>query len=345
MTPATQDAAKPSKPTLQELNAVLAPYKEPSVARSLGQIADTVVPLFACWAAMHWGLTSGNWWLHALLAPIAAGILMRLFIIQHDCGHGSFFKSQWANDLVGGACGTLTLTPYKYWRQTHAIHHSTSGSLDRRGWGDIDTRTVAEYRAMAPGQRRWYRFYRSFPVLFVFGPLFQFFVYHRFTAIVPPDWKEERLSILRHDLALALLALAAHLTIGLKAALLIYVPTAALSAVIGVWHFYVQHQYEETYWRRDAEWDLVDASFEGSSWYDLPRILQWFTGNIGFHHIHHLNSRIPNYRLEPAMRENAALQRVKRLTLRESLKCPRLALWDEEKRRLVGFDDVSLAGA
>lgn len=326
---------------LAALNALLAPYKEPSVLRSLGQLADTVLPLAACWTAMYFALQRGWWPLTAVLTLPAAGLMMRLFCIQHDCGHGSFFKSSLANDLVGGLIGVVTLTPYRYWRQTHAIHHATSGSLDRRGWGDIETRTVAEYEAMTPRQRRWYRIYRSAPVLFVFGPVFHFLVFHRLPWAVPADWKTERLSILRGDLALACLVLLAHRTIGVGAFLALFLPVAALAAMLGVWLFYVQHQFEKTYWRRDDAWDFATASLEGSSFFALPRALQWFTANIGFHHIHHLNSRIPNYRLERCMKENAVFQRATRLTLLDSLRCARLALWDEKAGRLVGFDALS----
>lgn len=334
----SETAALDQAPDLRSLNALLAPYKDPDLRRSLQQVANTTIPFLACAAAMHLTATRGWWLLYPPLAAVGGLLLMRIFCIQHDCGHGSFFKSSWANDLLGGILGVVTLTPYRYWRQTHAVHHATSGSLDRRGWGDIDTRTIAEYQAMSPWRRRWYRVYRSWPVMFLVGPVFHFLVYHRFPSIVPADWKTERLSILKTDLALACLLFAASRTIGVGPYLLVQGTICAFASIVGVWFFYVQHQFEKSYWRKDHDWDFAAASLKGSSFYALPRVLQWFTANIGFHHIHHLNSRIPNYYLERAMKENPVFQRVTRLTLFESLKCAKLALWDEKRQRMVGFD-------
>ena len=323
---------------LSALNAALAPYKEPDVRVSLWQLGSTAA-LYAClWASMYLAYAYGRWWLALLMTPFAAGLTMRLFIIQHDCGHGSFFRQNWANDLVGRLIGVLTLTPYHYWRQTHALHHSTSGNLDHRGWGDINTLTVREYKALPPSARRNYRIYRSFPVMFIIGPIFHF--YHRWPEIVPGHWRKERLSILWTDVALAGILYAAYKTIGLTALFAIQAPIIIMTTWAGVWFFYVQHQYEETYWRADKEWDFARACLKGSSFYDLHPILQWFTGNIGFHHIHHLNSRVPNYNLERAMRENPVFQDVHRLTLLKSLRCARLALWDEDAKRLVTFAEV-----
>ena len=326
--------------SLAALNALTARYKEPSLRRSLRQVADTVIPYAAAWALSCWALKSGHPWWSLLLSLPAGGLTLRLFIIQHDCGHGSFFKSQRAADILGSVLGVLTMTPYAYWRQTHAIHHATSGNLDKRGWGDIDTKTVREYRALSRWGRLGYRVYRSAPVLFFIGPVFHFIVYHRLPGIVPADWRRERLSILRTDLALAGVLLAASRTIGLGAFLQVHLPIVALASCAGVWFFYVQHQYEQTYWRRDGEWDLVTASLVGSSYYQMGPVLDWLTGDIGVHHVHHLNSRIPNYNLRRCMDENPAFQTARRLTLRESLACARLALWDEDRGRLVGFSAV-----
>ncbi len=341
MTPtAAVEAEAPSD--LPALNALLAPYKEPSLARSLWQLTSTLFLFAATWALSCLAWTDGRWWLSLLTAPLGGGLLMRLFIVQHDCSHGSFFKSGWANDLVGRVLGVLTLTPYSYWRQTHAIHHSTSGNLDRRGWGDISTLTTREYAALSSSERRWYRVYRSIPVMFVLGPVFHFLLYHRWPGIIPADWRKERASILWTDAAAAAVLLAAHFTVGSGTFLAVHLPMVACAAWGGVWFFYVQHQYDDAYWRRDKEWDFVRAGLQGSSFYDLPRLLHWFTGNIGFHHIHHLNSRVPNYNLERAMRENPAFQDSPRLTLFSSLHCARLALWDESRKRLVTFAEAGV---
>lgn len=335
-------AAAAASGDLASLNAVLAPYKEPDLRLSLWQLGSTTVLFAAAWLAMLWGWKTGRYWAWLLPAPLASGLLMRMFIFQHDCGHGSFFKQGWANDLVGRVIGVLTLTPYHFWRQTHALHHSTSGNLDRRGWGDINTLTVREYAALDEKGRRGYRLYRSFPVLFILGPVFHFLFYHRWPGIVPQDWRRERLSILGTDLALACVALAGAYSIGLAALLAVQLPIIVMTTWAGVWFFYVQHQYDDTYWRKEKDWDFATACLRGSSYYELPRVLQWFTGNIGFHHIHHLNSRVPNYNLERAMRENRVFQDVRRLTLRESLRCARLALWDEARGRLVTFDEAGV---
>jgi omega-6 fatty acid desaturase (delta-12 desaturase) len=333
-------AAVPSD--LVSLNAVLAPYKEPDLGSSLWQLGSTSALFAAAWLVMLWAQKSGHYWATLLLAPLAAGLTMRMFIFQHDCGHGSFFKQGWANDLVGRVIGVLTLTPYHFWRQTHALHHSTSGNLDRRGWGDINTLTVREYKALGEKERRNYRIYRSFPVLFILGPVFHFLFYHRWPGIVPKDWRRERLSILWTDLALACVALAAAYTIGLGSLLAVQLPIIVMTTWAGVWFFYVQHQYDDTYWRKERDWNFATACLKGSSYYQLHPILQWFTGNIGFHHIHHLNSRVPNYNLEKAMRENPVFQDVYTLTLRSSLRCARLALWDEERGTLVTFEEAGV---
>ena len=323
---------------IAELNALLSKYRSPDLRRSLWQLANTALPFFGLLAAMHLIVRAGHPLLALLLTVPAGAFLVRLFIIQHDCGHGSFFKSAWANDAVGAVLGVLTLTPYRYWRQTHAVHHATSGNLDRRGYGDIDTLTVREYAALSRFGRLKYRVYRSAPVLFFAGPAFHFAVYHRLPTIVPADWKQERLSILLTDLTLACLLLIGAKTVGLGAFLLVHLPVCVVAACVGVWLFYVQHQFEDTYWRADGRWEFASAGLEGSSYYKLPAPLQWLTGNIGFHHIHHLNSRVPNYFLPRAMKENPVFQQVTTLTPLESVACARLALWDEDRGRLVGFD-------
>jgi len=314
----------------------LAPFQNASPVRSILQILTSAVPFFALWFLMERSL-AWPYWTTLLLAIPTSGFLVRLFIIQHDCGHGSFFRSRRACGIVGTAIGVLTLTPYHYWKREHSIHHSTSGLLDRRGHGDIDTLTVAEYRALTPFRRFLYRLYRHPLVLFLIGPVYQFVLLHRLPLKPRPETRQAWASIWITNASLAAVLTLMYLTIGLRNFLLVQVPITLVSSFMGVWLFYVQHQFEKTYWRRKEEWDFHEAALEGSSHYDLGRILQWFTGNIGLHHIHHLSSRIPNYRLQECLDANPELRHVTRLTLLGSLACARLALWDEDRRRLIGF--------
>lgn len=281
-----------------------------------------------------------GWWLTWLLALPVAGLLTRLFIIQHDCGHGSFFRSPKANHSVGFVLGVVTLTPYHYWRRTHAIHHATSGDLDHRDFGDIRTLTVDEYLELSRWGRLRYRLYRNLFVLLVLGPLFQFVIKHRVPLDAPKEWKREWSGVMWTNAALAAVLVTFWLTVGLGTFFAVWFPILVLSGASAIWLFYVQHQFEDTYWEHQPEWDFHRAGIEGSSYFDLPRVLHWFTGNIGFHHIHHLSSRIPNYSLRRCLEENPELQRVTRLTLWGSLKCAGLKLWDEKSRRLVGFGDL-----
>ncbi len=272
-----------------------------------------------------------------VLSVPAAFLLIRLFIIQHDCGHGSFLGSSRAADIIGSVLGVLTLTPYHYWRKTHALHHATSGNLEHRGFGDIDTLTVAEYQALSRWGQFKYRVYRHPAVLFGVGAVVHFFVRHRIPTIVPRTWTRERRSILWTDVGLAFLVTVMGSIVGFREFLAVQLPATLVSCSIGVWLFYVQHQFEPTYWEHDERWQYNAAALEGSSYYALPRFLQWLTGSIGIHHVHHLNPRIPNYRLQEALDSFADLQRVTRLTIRDSLRCVRLTLWDEEQRKLVPF--------
>ncbi|MBZ0112278.1 MAG: fatty acid desaturase [Thermoanaerobaculia bacterium] len=281
-----------------------------------------------------------GYWLTLLLAIPAVGMLTRLFIIQHDCGHGSYFRSSRANHIVGFILGVVTLTPYQYWRRTHAIHHATSGDLDHRELGDIRTITVREYQERTPWGRFKYRLYRSMFVLLGVGATFQFAIKHRLPVDAPRAWKSEWRSVMLTNLALAAVITTLGLTLGFGRLALVHLPIVVLSSGFGVWLFYVQHQFEDTYWEHHPEWDFHRAGIEGSSFFDLPQFLHWFTGNIGYHHIHHLSSRIPNYSLRRCMEENPELQHVTRLSLRTSFSCARFKLWDEDSRRLVGFSDI-----
>jgi len=314
-------------------------YRQPSDGRGLFEIAITVVPLAALWALMWWSLNVG-YWLTLLLAIPAAGFLVRLFMILHDCAHGSFFRHRLLNDWIGRAIGILTVTPYDHWRRTHALHHAGTGNLDRRGFGDINTLTVAEYRARSPLGRLAYRVYRHPLVLFGIAPSLLFLLQQRLpVGLMRSGWRPWASTMATNLMLLLFAGLFAWL-IGIKTFLLVHLPILLLSSSIGVWLFYVQHQFERTAWARDGEWNMLDAALHGSSHYDLPALLRWFTANIGLHHVHHLNSRIPFYRLPRVLRDNPELRNIGRLTLFESLRCVRLALWDETQRRLVSFRDV-----
>ena len=318
----------------------LARYREPCHSRSIFEIAVTLVPFAALWtlgwAAVHFGY----WEFSFLLGVPAAGFLVRLFMIQHDCGHGSFFRYRLANDWVGRFLGVLTLTPYDDWRRAHAIHHATSGHLDRRGVGDIDTLTVREFKALAFWGQLRYRLYRHPLVMFGFGAAYHFLLRHRLPiGSIRGGWRAW-ISAMATNLAIAVAATALISLIGIGPFLLVHLPIALLAGSVGVWLFYVQHQFEETFWAHDQEWNFHEASLRGSSYYDLPGILRWFTANIGVHHVHHLCSRIPYYRLQQTLRDNPDLRSVSRLTLFQSFRCVRLVLWDDSRRRLVSFRDV-----
>jgi omega-6 fatty acid desaturase (delta-12 desaturase) len=317
---------------------MVTPYQVPEIKRSIWQLCNTVIPFLIVWFLMYLSLNV-SYWLTLLLALPATGFLMRIFIIQHDCGHGSFFKSRKANDTVGSFCGVLTLTPYHYWKKSHAIHHANAGNLEHRGVGDVYTMTLDEYREKSAWGRFTYRIYRNPVFLFVFAPTFLFVVLYRFSHPKAKGWKKERDSVHLTNLAILAIALVLCYLIGWQAFLLIQAPITILAATMGTWFFYVQHQYEDTYWEHEGDWEYTEAALKGSSFYKLPKILQWFSGNIGFHHIHHLSPRIPNYKLEECHKENPVLQEVVELTLWDSLKTSLLTLWDEDQKKLISFKD------
>jgi omega-6 fatty acid desaturase (delta-12 desaturase) len=318
---------------------ILARYRRPSNGRGMVEIGITIVPLIVLWALI-WATLDLGYWLSLLLAVPAAGFLVRLFMIQHDCGHGSFFRHRLANDWVGRVIGVLTLTPYHFWQRTHAMHHATSGNLDRRGLGDIDTLTVREYRTLPFWGRLCYRLYRHPAIMFGIGPAYLFVVRHRLPfGLMRSGWRPW-LSTMATNFAIALIVATLIWLIGVKAFLLVHLPIMLLAASAGVWLFYVQHQFEQTTWADDREWNVHDAAMHGSSHYDLPAILRWFTANIGVHHVHHLCSRIPYYRLPQALRDHPELRDVNSLTLLQSFGCVRLTLWDEQQHRLVSFREA-----
>jgi len=296
-----------------------------------------VAPLAALWAAM-WALMHVSYWLSLALSLPAAGFLVRVFMIQHDCGHGAFFRTRAINDWVGRVLGVITLTPYDYWKNSHAAHHAGSGNLERRGHGDIETLTVSEYLAKGWRGRLGYRLYRHPLVMFGIGPTYLFLVQHRAPLGLLPgaSWKPW-LSAMSTNAGIAAVAALLMWLIGPGTFLVIHAPIFLLASTAGVWLFYVQHQFEETRWAHEVEWSLPKAALVGSSHYDLPVVLRWFTANIGVHHVHHLASRIPFYRLREVLRDFPELANVSRLTLAESLRCVRYALWDEDAQQMISF--------
>ena len=313
---------------------VVAKYQEPALWRSIWQIVNSIVPYAVLWYLMYRSLAV-SYWLTVPLALLAAGFLVRIFIIFHDCGHGSFFKSRKANDVWGMITGVMTFTPYYMWRWEHAVHHASSGDLDRRGKGDVWTLTVQEYLESSRWKRFAYRLARNPVVLFVIAPLFLFMVRQRFPTL--KAGKRERHSMYWTNLAVLGVVAAMSAAFGWKAYLAIQVAVVALAGSAGVWLFYVQHQFEGVYWERREDWDYAAAALQGSSFYKLPKVLQWFSGNIGFHHIHHLSPRIPNYNLEKCHKAEPLFQTVPPVTLFSSFKSFTFRLWDEQCRKLVGY--------
>lgn len=336
-------ARNPALPFLaRHWSCVAARYAVPDPRRSVLQLLSTLIPLAALWTAM--ALTvSVSYWITLLLSVPAAAFLVRLFLIQHDCGHRSFFRSARLNDTLGHAIGVLTLTPHGYWRRAHNIHHATSGNLDKRGIGDVQVLTVREYLALPRWKRLAYRIYRH-PIAFLgFGPLYLFLIKYRLPIDLLRRDCRALTSVMATNVAICGLTLGLALWLGFAGALMVQIPMVLLSSLAGVWLFYIQHQFAHTYWRGNDDWNFQEAALRGSSYYDLPQPLRWLTANIGLHHIHHLSSRIPNYRLHECLTDNAELREVGRIGLRDSFACLRLALWDEGMGRLVRFSALSRA--
>jgi omega-6 fatty acid desaturase (delta-12 desaturase) len=315
---------------------ILNRYRTPSHARSAIELLVTVIPFVLLWIAA-WACLRWSYWLSLAVAVPAAGFLVRLFMIQHDCGHGSFFRQRLANDWTGRVIGVLTLTPYDHWRRSHAVHHASSGNLDRRGIGDVATLTVGEYLAASRLQRVAYRLYRHPLVMFGLGPAYLFLFQHRYPAGAALTCWRSWLSPMGTNAAIAGAVVAGMWLAGMRPFLLVHMPITLLAASIGVWLFYVQHQFEATLWARGSAWSMPEAALHGSSHYDLPLVIRWFTANIGVHHVHHLCSRIPYYRLGQVLRDHPGLKDVGRITLLQSIGCIRFALWDEARGRMISF--------
>jgi len=321
---------------------LLADYREPNAARAIVEIAVTIVPFIALWGLMGVAVGSG-YWIALLLVLPAAGFLVRLFMIQHDCGHGAFFRHRSFNDWTGRLLGVLTLTPYDSWRHTHALHHAGSGNLDQRGVGDVHTLTLDEYRKLSEWGQYRYRLYRHPLVMFGVGPAYLFILQHRLPIGLMRSGLTPWASAMGTNLAIALAIAGLVWLLGFKVFLAIHLPVVVIAATAGVWLFFVQHQFEETRWEGQDDWKWHDAALHGSSHYDLPAILRWFTANIGVHHVHHLSSRIPFYRLQQVLRDHPELGTIGRLSLGESLRCVRLVLWDTSSRRLISFREAAHA--
>ncbi|MGB3244705.1 MAG: fatty acid desaturase [Sulfitobacter sp.] len=320
---------------------VLSNYRKPDAVRSSFEIAVTLGPFIVLWALAWWALSISAW-LTLAISLCNAAFLLRLFAIQHDCGHSAFFENRVLSDWLGRALGVLTLTPYDVWRRTHSIHHSSSGHLGRRGIGDVHTLTVAEYQKLGPLRRFHYRVYRHPLVLFGLGPGYIFLLQNRLPLGLMAKARYWVSAMCTN--AAILIALSVILYFGgVMPILLIFLPSTLLAATAGVWLFYVQHQFETTHWEEEPDWNLHDAALHGSSHYVLPKVLQWLSANIGIHHVHHLYSRIPFYRLPEVLRDHAVLAEGNRMTIRESLANARLHLWDEKSRRLLSFAQAKLA--
>lgn len=331
------DEAVSRREAVAKWKAIVAEYQKPKFWRASWQILNTIGGYAALWYLMYLSL-SVSWWLILPLAVLSGGFLIRIFIIFHDCGHGSFFKSSLANDILGFVTGLLTFTPYYHWRWEHSIHHATAGDLDRRGVGDIWTLTVEEYLQSSRWKKFAYRLARNPFVLFVIAPLFIFLVLNRIPSKKAKP--REKRSVWGMNLAIAGMAAGMIAIFGFLPWFIIQMTAMAVAGTCGVWLFYIQHQFEDAYWERGEDWDYTEAALKGSSFYKLPKILQWFSGNIGFHHIHHLSSRIPNYNLEPCHRSDPMFSEVNSITLFGSLKSVTFRLWDEKDRKLISFGQL-----
>jgi len=331
--PSTEKRAKPA--WYQEIRE----YEKPNMWKATWQLINTFTPFLLLLSLMYltvrWGYP---YYVTLIIAVPTAGLLGRIFIFFHDSVHRSYFKSQWANTILGYVCGILTFTPYNDWRRAHSLHHQTAGDLDRRGAGDVWTLTTDEFVAAPKLLRLAYRFFRNPIVLLCIVPSFLFLISHRFSHRIAR--KSDRYSVYFNNIVFLASIVVAYYTIGLRAYILVLSPVIIICSTIAVWVFFIQHQFDGVYWTRHDKWDMIEVGLKGSSYYKLPRLLQWFTGNIGYHHVHHLRPRIPNYNLQRCYDKTPALQLIEPLTIRKSLKSLRLSLWDEKQKKLVGFRSI-----
>ncbi len=341
--PAPTPSAGAKLPDPRKLMTELKAFARAKSARSIWELIATLVPFFGSVAASLYALDSGHWvgyLIAAVLIPIAGLLLLRLFIIQHDCGHGSFLPSKSGNDWVGRALGVLTFTPYDCWKQAHARHHARTGNLDKRGFGDVDTLTVREFQEGTRMQRIGYRLYRHPVVLFGIGPIYLFLLRHRLPVGFMREGSKYWINAMGTNAVLAIVLAGLIYSFGFATTLMVVVPTVLVAASTGVWLFYIQHQYEDAHWDRRENWSFAEAALLGSSYLTLPQPLRWFSGNIGIHHVHHLASSIPFYRLPEVLKAHPELEQLNRFSLRQTFKPMVLALWDEERRKLITFREA-----
>ncbi len=325
----------------RKLIAALKPFSMPHTGRSIWELAATLVPFFAVMLAMLIAVDRG-YAAALVLSPLAGFLLLRTFIIQHDCGHGAFFRKRTGNDWTGRALGVLTFTPYDCWSRSHTLHHANTGNLDARGFGDVDTLTVEEFRSLSGLKRLFYRVYRHPVVLFGIGPAYLFLVRHRLPIGLMTAGSKYWVSAIATNVATAVILGCLIFLFGLATTTLVVIPALLIAASVGVWLFYIQHQFEDAHWDKRKDWSFHEAALRGSSYLDLRQPLRWFTGNIGIHHVHHLMSRIPFYRLPDVLRAFPELSQLNRFTMSQTLRPVTLALWDEEKRKLVTFREAAV---
>lgn len=323
----------------KSLLKLITPYKNPSLNRSIWQIINTLLPYVLLWIVLSYAIEQ-SFWLVLPLSILAAGFLVRLFIIFHDCGHGAFFESKTVSDIFGVIFGILTFTPYHRWHHAHLIHHRTAGNLDKRGIGDIWTMTVEEFKQSSPRQKLYYKIYRNPFILLGIGAPLIFLIVNRFTS---KDFtKRDRISVYITNLGIVAIAFGMSYLIGFTNYLIIQFLIVYMASAAGVFLFYVQHQFPDVHWYRDESWDYSTVAIQGASYLKLPKVLQWFSGNIGFHHIHHLSSKIPNYNLEKCLNENEPFQKVKAVTLKSAILSLKLRLWDENQQQLVTYKQAEV---